>query len=270
MNRRQRIIDGIDLAATEGLEIGALHSPLVARDAAHIYYVDHTDTKSLREKYAGDAKVPPDDIVDVDYVWNNAKLADIVGDRRFDYILASHVIEHAPNLISWLAELASVLRPLGTLRLAIPDKRYTFDFRRQETTLADVLASHLARQSRPGPREILDFWGNIRALDATAAWRGEYPADPGVNIAEIPAALRRASEAAEAGTYHDVHCTVFTPASFVGVMRNLADLGMLDFACANIIVTAHGDAEFFVHLLRVDDAEKVRGSWRWATWYISQ
>ncbi len=52
-----------------------------------------------------------------------------------DLLVASHVIEHVPDLITWLREIASVLKPTGQARLAIPDRRYTFDLLRVETQL---------------------------------------------------------------------------------------------------------------------------------------
>jgi predicted SAM-dependent methyltransferase len=35
-------------------------------------------------------------------------------------VIASHVIEHTPDLVTWLAEIRAILQPNGTLRLAIP------------------------------------------------------------------------------------------------------------------------------------------------------
>ena len=51
----------------------------------------------------------------VDVVWTGeGPLSDAVTDRMpYDFILASHVIEHIADVIGWLHELASVLRERG-------------------------------------------------------------------------------------------------------------------------------------------------------------
>src|SRR5262249_56712490 len=102
-DRRQRILAPLgDLTGT-GLEIGALHHPIIDRSVtdASVLYVDHADTAAVHAKYADDAEVG--EIVDVDVVWNAGTLASALGDRdRVDWVIASHVLEHVPNLVAWL------------------------------------------------------------------------------------------------------------------------------------------------------------------------
>ena len=65
--RRTRLLRGLKLKESVGVEIGPLCWPLVRRaDAPNIIYVDHTDTPHLREKYRDDPRVDPDQIVNVD------------------------------------------------------------------------------------------------------------------------------------------------------------------------------------------------------------
>ena len=127
MDRRARMLGSIALADSTGLEIGALHSPLVRRHESQIRYVDYASTAVLREnfRHPGD----PADIVEVDIVWGGRTLRECL-DAPVDYILASHVIEHVPDLIGWLLELREALKPGKVLGLAIPDRRHTFDIRR--------------------------------------------------------------------------------------------------------------------------------------------
>ena len=51
-------------------------------------------------------------------------------ERRVDFVIASHVIEYVPEMVSWLQCIGEALRPGGVLNLAIPasikiDKRLT-------------------------------------------------------------------------------------------------------------------------------------------------
>jgi SAM-dependent methyltransferase len=270
IERRSKLLEGLDLTHGKGLEIGALNRPLLRRPQNNVTYLDHADTLSLRGTYAGDPNVPPDDLVDVDIVWEGQKLESVAAGRRFDYAVASHVFEHVPDIVWWLSELCSVLVPFGQIRLAIPDKRFCFDFVRRETTIADVLAAWVSEKRRPDPRDILDFWGHYRAVDSQAAWRGEYPADTAFHTHEVAAALQRCRDAIAHETYHDVHCTVCTPQSFADVMCQLAALRLLPFGCTQIYGTAPGDCEFFVHLLKMDDVDAIEKSWHWAKWVVTQ
>jgi SAM-dependent methyltransferase len=131
MDRFDRLRQHIDVANGRGLEIGPLASPVVPRTLGDVYYVDHLATDDLVAKYTGDPKVDERSIVSTDFVWGSNTLAEAVGDLApFDYVVASHVLEHVPDLVGWLDEVAAVLRPGGRLSLAMPDRRYTFDVRR--------------------------------------------------------------------------------------------------------------------------------------------
>ncbi len=270
MDRRSKLLEGLDLTRGKGLEIGALNLPILRRPENDVTYLDHADTRGLRRIYANDPNVPAATIVDVDIVWEGEKLKSVAGARIFDHVVASHVFEHVPDIVWWIAELGSVLKPFGKIRLAIPDKRFCFDFLRRETTAADVLAAWVSEKRRPEPRDILDFWGHYRAVDSNAAWAGDYPADTVFHTHEVAAALLRCKEALASGVYHDVHCTVCTPESFTELMCQLAELRLLNFGCTQLYATAFGDCEFFVHLLKLDDFDEIEKSWRWAKWVVTQ
>ena len=76
-----------------------------------------------------------------------------------------------PDLVTWLHEVAAVLKPEGDFRLVIPDRRYTFDLLRAETVLADVLAAHMVRARIPQVRQVIDHVANTVVVDATSCGR---------------------------------------------------------------------------------------------------
>ena len=80
----------------------------------------------------------------VDFIWDDGKplREAIPANLVFDYVIASHVIEHAPDMIGWLRQVAGVLRTGGILSLAVPDKRFTFDEGRELTTLDQLLTAN--------------------------------------------------------------------------------------------------------------------------------
>ncbi len=159
MQRRERMLGDLDVGNLVGIEIGPLAFPLVRKMDGDITYVDFTDAASLREKYrdAGAGAVPLHEIVEVDAIWGTNTLLQALDGRLVDYVIASHVVEHVPDLLAWLSELRSVLKPTGHIRLAVPDKRYCFDYLRHETEIADVLSAYLAGARMPQPQQILDF-----------------------------------------------------------------------------------------------------------------
>ncbi|WP_428376627.1 methyltransferase domain-containing protein [Lichenicoccus sp.] len=264
MNRMQALLEGLDLARTSGLEIGALHNPILRKPAARVLYVDHVGTEALRAKYAGDPDVDPGRIVEVDVVWNSGPLDVACGGRRFDYVVASHVIEHIPDLVGWLGQLKSVLRPSGTVRLIIPDRRYCFDHRRETSSAADAILAARAGTMIPGPRQILDFTLQYAARDLDEAWRGQPGSDPPPTRQEYDRAIAIMEDALSRGAYHDVHCWVFTPLAFARLMRQLAAYGLIGFACTRCTATAAHSLDFFVHLMATDDERLIADTWDWA------
>src|SRR5687768_3410790 len=106
MDKRHRMIAGLDVAKLLGIEIGPLTTPIVGRDEGEIIYVDHADTETLRRKYRDHPTVGVGCIVEVDAVWGGNTLQQAIGvGRKVDYVLASHVVEHVPDLIGWLEEV---------------------------------------------------------------------------------------------------------------------------------------------------------------------
>jgi 2-polyprenyl-3-methyl-5-hydroxy-6-metoxy-1,4-benzoquinol methylase len=262
MDRRQKILEGLDLHNSVGAEIGALCNPIVTRDERRVLYVDYTGTDSLKAKYANDLSVDVSKIVEVDAVWGDKSLKEALGDDVvLDYVIASHVVEHVPDLVTWLDEVRSVLKPEGELRLAVPDRRFTFDYVRSETRISDVLTAYLVRARIPQPHEVLDFLLNAKKVDLQKAWSGEVDVAALIPYNTFEDAMRLARDVLENGTYHDTHCWVFTPRSFSGLCQHLASVGLLHFTCETFHDTEHNQLEFFVKLRRCDDREKIIKSW---------
>lgn len=125
-----------------GLEIGALHKPLRVPRGARVRYVDRFDVPHLREHYPELADLP---LVPVDVVDDGERL-ETIADESVDFVIANHFYEHCEDPIGTLEQHARVIRPGGTLYVAIPDKRFTFDKPRPVTSL-----DHVARDRDEGP-----------------------------------------------------------------------------------------------------------------------
>lgn len=247
--RQYKILQHIDVENSRGLEIGPLASPIVTREMGDIFYVDRTSTEGLLAWYKNNEVLDQSKIVTVDFVWCETSLRESVGqENMFDYCVASHVIEHVPDMVTWLGEIEEVLVDGGVVSLAIPDKRFTFDRLRQLTDIADLVEAHLLRLRRPSLRQIYDHFANFTEVDVGAAWSGEL--DDG-NLAPAHGsrfALDTCRRVIEEDRYMDAHCWVFTPRSFLDTLRTLSELGLLNFEVAGFVDTAPGTLEFFVAL----------------------
>src|SRR5690349_20728184 len=115
MSRREHALQRIDLTKSRGLELGPLFDPILRKHEANIFYVDHLSTEDLRKKYSKHKDVPVELIVPTDYPLVENSLKKTLKNKKFDYALASHVIEHIPDTVSWLKDVASVLNDKGIL-----------------------------------------------------------------------------------------------------------------------------------------------------------
>jgi SAM-dependent methyltransferase len=250
----------LDVTTMRGLEIGPLASPRVLKDQGPVLYADHTDAEGLRRKYAADPTMRRrlSEIVEVDYVLaGDQPLHEAVAlDAPFDYVIASHLIEHIPDPVSWLADIASTLRVDGILSLVIPDKRYCFDLNRRTTEISDVVDAHLRQLRRPSFKQVYDFIAKevTGPVDTAAIWAGTADYSGAVRSdVEDPdvAALQLCRTVATTDAFVDVHCNVFTPASFLELYEKLARLGFIDFEIAYFAPTEPNNLEFFVSLRRL-------------------
>lgn len=128
----------------QGIEIGALHQPLIVSKQAKVKYVDRYSLKDLREHYPELRDLP---LVSVDIIDDGEKLSTI-GNETQDFVIANHFVEHSQNPLLTLTNLFRVLKRGGVLYIALPDKRYTFDKDRPITPL-----EHLLKDYNQGPEQ---------------------------------------------------------------------------------------------------------------------
>lgn len=246
--RRSQILSRCDLAGT-GLEIGASFQPVAPKsEGFRVETLDHMDQEGLRRKYQGIPGIDIGRIEPVDFVWDGRTYAEIVGpSRRYSWIVASHVIEHVPDMVGFLKECTEILRPGGILALAIPDQRFTMDRDRPSSGLAQALDAHLRKDSRPSVGALMEIharavskWGRInwrpfhfgfaRRINDETSYRAQYT-----------------DLKAETG-YIDEHVWCHTPRSFQWLVGELRAVGELDLELESV-KSAWG-LEFYAWLRR--------------------
>ena len=260
--RRGIILRGLDVGRLRGVEIGPLDRPLVKRSDGPVVYVDHAPKDDLLKHYASDKDVDPAKLVAVDAIWGQQTLKDALGGETFDYVVASHVVEHVPDLITWLEEIAAILKPGGTVRLIVPDKRFSFDYFRNPSQLADLIDARLWRARKPLPRMILDHFLMCRPIDAAEAWRGRIDEDGCPPQYKPENAIALARRALEQDDYVDTHCWVFTPSSFATLFAEATALGLISYRCDWLVPTRRNCLEFFIAVSPSADTAENLESWR--------
>lgn len=251
----------IDLAG-RGIEIGALHNPRLRKHQGNLRYVDHASLADLKAKYRADTALAPymDEMVEVDYVWPPGEtLREVLGDwAPVDYVVAGHVIEHVPNPLRWLQEIAAVVREGGFVSLVIPDKRFCFDARRQVSGLADYVDLALRDVKLPTYRQIFDHeYKHLNDAPTEALWDGLDVEGQARTDKDSAAqyAYGRCLEVDRTGEYFDVHATTYTPRSFLDIVEGLVELDFFDYGIDAFYPTERNSLEFFVTLVRLDPSK---------------
>lgn len=234
------------------LEVGPSYNPLVTKaDGWNVRIVDHA-TKAEPELKYRDWGVDVSRIEDVDDIWTGGLLEAAIPrflHGKFDRVLASHVIEHMPDLLSFLNSVSALLSDSGTLALAVPDKRYTFDYFRPATLTSDIVTANALGAIRHSSKSAFETYFYNANAAGSIAW---FAQPPGALALHHPWPVSVDSFNnfcnAPANAYIDMHASCFTPCSFELVILELAALGLCDLTVRTIYQT--GAYEFYVLLDR--------------------
>ena len=245
MDRIRALQRNLNHQTMRGIEIGPWFKPVVPKRVWDVAVVDFTDTDGLREiaRTHNDRNIREavDMVETVDVVWNGQALDEAclrLSPQGYDFLIASHVFEHLPDLVTILQQVGRLLKPEGYLTLALPDLRFTFDFFRNVTTTADVLLAHRQKRTRHTPE-------NLFMAESTNCWNqgmAMWPRQSEVSLHVVsllkPAYdiyLRELANLGDPETpYVDSHAWVFTPSSFRLLIVELHHLGLIPFQVLHI------------------------------------
>jgi 2-polyprenyl-3-methyl-5-hydroxy-6-metoxy-1,4-benzoquinol methylase len=205
------------------LEIGPSYNPITPRrDGFEVTVMDHADAASLRVKYA-EFGVDVSKVEEVDIV--STDLGELVtAGRRFDVIVASHMIEHTTDVIGFLKSCDALLDN-GRLMLIVPDKRFCFDHFRPNSTAGNAIDAYFSQRKRH-LGGLFDHYANFVLNSDLMAWEQTAKQDlkclhGGQDAAHV------LKKALESNDYFDAHEWTFTPTSFRLMMRDLQDAGLV-------------------------------------------
>lgn len=239
IDRRRRFVEPSgDFSDFRVLEFGPSDRPNYYRDDGYVRYVDYFSKDELSEYYKGNDRRNQEAIPEIDYVVKDQHFSDHIAEC-FDLFVANHVMEHVPDMIGWLNQIAKLANKQSRLFLSLPDKRFTFDAGRENTDLVELYRCHREKLSKP------DFYQNLRQVF--------YHTTPDAPTLRSQAFLDAVSEAERRSQdYADTHCHVFTHDSFRTLMQDLTNSGMVPWKLIDSADVRPNTIEFFALLQLVD------------------
>lgn len=250
MNDRKSIMLAGLHAGAKILEVGPLASPIAPRSEGwNTYCLDYISTEELREKYQDYSDINIKNIVNVDFVSNNKQITEIIAKEHhntFDACIASHVIEHIPDIIRFLCQMEILLNNKGRLVLAVPDKRFCFDIFKPLTVSSDLLEAYYQKRNLHSSKTKFDQLNYSLTSNKKLAWDSNEDHD----LEFISSSLVSADQIFNNHdqTYHDCHGLYCTPDSFELLILELNELKYIQFQIESISDTI--GFEFFVTLTK--------------------
>jgi SAM-dependent methyltransferase len=228
-------------ATAEALEIGPFTNPLLR--GPKVRYVDVLSREGLIAR-AQKIGLDPTNVPEIHYVAAGADLS--VVDRCFDVVVSSHCLEHQPDLVGHLQDVAGLLNPGGGYFLLVPDKRYCFDHFIPLSNAAEVVAAHHEKRQRHTLRSVIEHRALTTHNDCPRHWQGDHGVMLDGFAPRLKTALGEYSDAG--GAYIDVHGWYFTPDSAAEMLSALADAGMCPLTMLRLYPTRYGGGEFWMVL----------------------
>jgi SAM-dependent methyltransferase len=247
MTREEKILHKVN-KAKPGVEIGPSHRPSAPRsDGFNVHIIDHMTREELKQKYTGHG-VNLDNIEEVDFVWKGESYAELTGKRNYySWVIASHVIEHTPDLIRFIQQCEEILAPDGVLSLVVPDIRYHFDYFRPITGISKVIDAYYNKNIIHSAGTAAEYAMNVSVRGGQIAWHenagGEFAL-----LHSVTDAMDHMQRILKNSEYIDFHSWSFTPTSFRLMMRDLYDLGFISLKETNFYPTT--GCEFYITLSR--------------------
>lgn len=231
-----------------GLEIGPSYNPMFPKSAGYtVETLDYADKATLVSKYNAIGQ-DTSKIEDPNFVSDGQPMSQVIGKTSvYDFIFASHVIEHTPDFVGFFSECDILLKSNGRLVLAVPDKRYCFDYFQSLTSTGMVLQASLEKRTRPQPGTLFDDTAHRALRSGHITWMTSD-----LSPTTLASTLQEASKIYDEATaspeiYRDAHVWRFVPSSFALLISDLRHMKKHPFYIESITQVGF---EFFVTLGR--------------------
>lgn len=150
---RRKVLLGHVAKKQRVLEVGAFYRPTILPGEADVLFADYYGTQELEAQAATQGvnrKIAP-----VSYRLADVDLWDAV-DGKVDWIIANHLLEHLVDPFRWLKQVEPILEQGGAIFITLPDKKYSFDHARADTTLAHFISDYMMGGEKSLPEHCID------------------------------------------------------------------------------------------------------------------
>lgn len=208
----------VDVASARGLEFGPHNQPMVSKAEGGVAYADFLTRDQHLTQTATELH---DGIPETDYLLTSNNYPEQITEK-FDYVVANHVIEHAPDMIRFLQNLSTLTKQDGIIFLAIPDKKFTFDRFRPNTSLAHVLHDYITEQKSPSLEHMIE----------TGLYYDHSSVGGETNISNLTPA--NVESWASRQPHYGIHCHVFQSETILdSLIKPLCKLGFINVSIAD-------------------------------------
>jgi 2-polyprenyl-3-methyl-5-hydroxy-6-metoxy-1,4-benzoquinol methylase len=254
MTRVEKILSRINVNG-QGIEIGPSHNPIAPKkDGYKVHIIDCANREQLIEKFKVH-DISGENIEEVDFIWSGQSYSELVGKAKFyDWIIASHVIEHTPDLIGFLNNCDSIIKDDAVISLAIPDKRYCFDHFRPITGISKIIDNYFQKHTMHSPGTVAECHLNMVTKGEKIGWGDSCDGKYNFlhSLQEVQSQMNRVINGKE---YVDSHAWCFTPHSFRLIVHDLSTLGLIPFK--EVAFSPADGCEFFMTLGRCGEGSKL-------------
>lgn len=247
MDRKEKVLRHINQHG-HGIEIGPSYSPITPKKEGYkVHIIDHMSREQLITKYKGHQNVNVENIEEVDFVWRGESYEELTGKPKYyDWIIASHLIEHTPDLIGFLNDCDTILKDDGVISLIVPDKRYCFDHYRPITGISKIIDSHFQKNIIHTPGTVVEHLFSFVSKGGAIVWDSSHTGE--YKFVHSEDALQAMKSVLNEKVYFDAHAWCFVPHSFRLMIHDLFCLGFIRLQEVDFFPTE--GYEFFVTLSR--------------------
>ena len=228
------------------LEIGPFFCPLIENNSGYnIKYFDVLNIEQLNKRAleweVSTEKIPKK----IDFISPTGDLT--IVDEKFDYVISSHNIEHHPDFINHLKIVENLLIDGGKFIIIVPDKRLTYDYFRNTSSIAEMIDAHVNKSTKHSLKNIIDHNLLQSNYHQSKHFFGIHDKKPNLSNHkdELDAVIDKYLNSDQ---YIDTHAWTFTPRSFKENIETLNNLGYINLTLKMLTIPIFRNFEFGVVL----------------------
>lgn len=237
------------------LELGPLNRPIAdKRIYPDTFYCDIRSTEDVRKLYSGNdyleatgIRVDPETIIPIDYVVKENYEKTFREVEKFDYVIASHVLEHMQDLIFALRDIGTVLNRGGVFCIIYPDKRYCFDHFRTSASFRDAY-DVFRNGAVKNASMVLDFYYSVIAENNPCVFWNKNGIEDYLPTSSFEKAIEHYERALNGMKMDDVHYWPFTDMDFLKFLYDCTRAKLIPYRCISFWPCAENDQQFMVAL----------------------